>query len=564
MTHFFRVISFALFLVWAQSLAAQTWIQVEARPNQAEALARAGDYAARVADVNGFRLASGWYAIALGPYSDDKARRLLLQLLAARAVPSDSFLADGSSFAGSFFGPGDAAAALAAPAPAEPLPPVQPGDETPAEARASERLLDREARALVQTALRWEGVYASVIDADFGPGTRRAMALWQEARGYEPTGILTTRQRQELVGGYLDVLRALDMRETTDARAGIRVALPAGMVRFERIEPPFAHYAPAGDFGVRVILISQTGDADTLGALYDILQTLEIVPLDGPRELRRDSFSIDGGNERIVSHSFARLAEGTVKGFVLVWPAGDDRRFRLALDAMQASFAPLDGVLPDTAAGAQDIDLLAGLEIRRADRARSGFYVDSAGGVLTTTEAVRQCARITLDDEAEADIAAEDGALGLALLRPRQTLAPVSVARLAAAEPRLQSDVAVAGYSYGGALTAPSVTFGRLADVKGLDGDTRIQRLEIGNEPGDAGGPVFDGSGAVLGMLLEPDSGARLLPAGVAFAADAPALAEFLSANGVSAAAADPDAAMAPEDLALLAADLTVLVSCWN
>ncbi len=100
--------------------------------------------------------------------------------------------------------------------------------------------------------------------------------------------------------------------------------------------------------------------------------------------------------------------------------------------------------------------------------------------------------------------------------------------------------------------------------MKGLDGDIRVQRLEVASEPGDAGGPVFNGSGAVMGMLLDREDGARKLPGNVAFAADAPVLAEFLQANGLDAPAADGADEIAPEDLTLLAADMTVLVSCWN
>ena len=169
-----------------------------------------------------------------------------------------------------------------------------------------------------------------------------------------------------------------------------------------------------------------------------------------------------------------------------------------------------------------------------------------------------------LNDEVQAEVVAEFPALGLALLRPAEPRTPIQVARLAINEPRLQSDIVVAGYSFGGVLSAPSLTFGTLADLKGLDGDVRVQRLAVTNEPGDAGGPVFDASGAVLGMLLDTSEGARKLPGDVAFAADAPVLAEFLSEHGVSAAASDAIEAMAPEDLTLLAADLTVLVSCWN
>lgn len=559
---FMRVAAFLLVAIWGQLASAQTWVQIEAQPNETQALVRAADYASRLPDVNGFRLNSGWYAVVLGPYSEDEARGVLLQLRGQRAIPSDAFIADGRNFRDPIFGSGDRTA-LVAPT----TEPLEPGEETLAEAQRGERDLTREDREIIQIALRWEGFYNSIIDASFGAGTRRAMAAWQEAKRYEPTGVLTTLQRRELIDNYRNALASLDMRPVNDAQAGISIDMPAGLVAFDRYEPPFAHYAPRTDDGVRVLLISQTGDQFTLTALFDIMQTLEIVPMDGRRNVGASEFTLTGANDKIMSHTFARVTGGAVKGFTLVWPSGDDKRFQLALAMMEQSFRPTEGVLPDTlgTGGAnQNIDLLAGLEIRRPERSRSGFFIDSAGGVLTTTEAVRQCTRIVLNEETEADIAAEDTGMGLALLRPREELAPLSVARLAAAEPRIKSDIALAGYTYGGILPAPSLTYGTLADIKGLDGDDRVQRLEIASEDGDTGGPVFDGSGAVMGMLLPRDPGTRQLPGSVAFAADAPVLAEFLSANGINPAAADAGDPMAPEDLTLLAADLTVLVSCWN
>ena len=557
--------SFAVFLAffWAQAAFAQSWVQVEAQPNEARAMERANDYANLIDGVSSYRLRSGWYAIVVGPFaSEDSARGELLALRGRRLIPNDSFVADGRNFGEQVFGSDTIARPLE---PAEPLPPLQAGEETPEEARRSERLLSREERAQIQTALKWEGFYNSVIDASFGAGTRRAMAAWQEDRRYEPTGILTTLQRRELVDGYLSVLNALDMRPVIDTNAGIEVDMPTGLVTFDRYETPFVHYKPATDDGVKAFLISQSGDRNTLTALYDILQTLEVVPVDGPRTLRSEDFFIEGQNDEIQSYTYARLSSGTVKGFSLIWPAGDTKRFTLARDAMLTSFALREGVLPDTAGtGVQDIDLLAGLEIRRADRTRSGFYIDRDGAVLTTTEAVRQCGRIMVNDEVRAEVVAEFPALGLALLRPSEPQTPIQVARLATQEPRLQSDIALAGYSFGGLLSAPSISFGTLADIKGLDGDTRVKRLSVTNAPGDAGGPVFDGSGAVLGMLLDAQSGTRTLPGDVAFAAKAPVLAEFLSQNGVNPAASDSAEELAPEDLTLLAADLTVLVSCWN
>ncbi len=208
---------------------------------------------------------------------------------------------------------------------------------------------------------------------------------------------------------------------------------------------------------------------------------------------------------------------------------------------------------------------MSGLEIRRPEKSRSGFYVTDAGAVLTTTEAVDACARITLDESYDAQVAARDTGLGLALLQPTAPLAPLEVAAFLAYEPRLQSELSVAGYSYGGRLSSPTLTYGTLADVRGLNGEPAISRLEIRAQDGDTGGPILEQGGAVVGMLLASPSGdGQLLPTDVGFFAKAATLVDFLAANGVTAISTPTSAAMTPYDLSNHAADLTVLVSCWN
>lgn len=549
-------------MLWATAAVAQgsAWVQIEAHPDQARGQQRAEFYASGLPDVEAYRLSSGWYAVALGPYSEAEAINVLSQLRASGRIPRDSFLANGANFRTQFF------ASTPGVAPVETVVvPLVAGEETQAEARVSERSLSRQDRALVQVALRWEGVYTSAIDADFGPGTRRAMAAWQQANGFEATGVMTTRQRQGMLKAYREAVAALDMTPTIETTMGVEIDLPLGLVTFDRFEPPFAQYRATSGDDMQVLLISQTGDRGTLASLYEVMQTLEIVPLDGSRTLRRNDFTLTGHNDRIISYTYARLDGGAIKGFSLVWPVDDAKRQRLALQAMQESFLPVEGVLSDAiGSAAQDIDLLAGLAIRRPERARSGFYVDTAGAVLTTASAVDQCTRVTVGEDIPMTVGAVDGDLGVAYLTPQKSITPLAVARMAQVEPRLQSDIAVAGFSFGGILTAPSLTYGTFSDVKGLDGDVRVQRLEVLSEPGDAGGPVFEASGAVMGMLLDAESGARQLPGSVAFALDASVLAEFLATNGLAMPASAAESDMAPEDLTILAADMTVLVSCWN
>ncbi|MEP1328349.1 trypsin-like peptidase domain-containing protein [Pseudophaeobacter sp.] len=585
----------------AQQNAQETvWIQIAARPSLATAQQEAQDFAARLPDVAGFALGGGWYGVLIGPYTREDADRVLQVYQGENQIPRDSFIALPANLRSQFYPLGTDAAqatqsatqsatqpATQSPAPAQPaatsaaepvivaqeaaepavtLPETTLPDESPAEARRSERLLSRAERQDLQIALKAAGFYNAAIDGAFGRGTRGSMSDWQLSKGYEATGVLTTAQRKVLLDDYNAPLISVGMRRISDAKAGISLEIPAKEVAFDKYEPPFAHYESTGDLGVQLLLISQRGDKSTLYGLYDIMQTLEIVPLEGPRERKGNSFTLEGRNGNITSFTQASLKNGEIKGFTLIWPAGDEARRARVLAAMQASFERQDGVLDD-AAGAdiqQDIDLVSGLEIRKPRMSRSGFFVSADGVVITTSDVVQGCTRITLDHGYAAEIAANDVENGMAILRPTQDLAPMAVAELSAQSPRLQSEIAVSGFSYEGVLGAPSLTWGKLADVKNLDGNTGIARLELAAQPGDAGGPVVDSTGAVLGMLLPQEIKGKQLPAGVSFAVNAAALRSALEAAGVTPQNQTGGSALPNQALVHRATGMTVLVSCWE
>lgn len=551
------------------------WVQIEAQPSLTAAERAVRDYAGTLGDVNGFSLGGGWYGIALGPYTPEVAQQVLDDLRRNGEIPRDSYIAATDAYQQQFWPVGATALTdlQAAPAPeqtqtSEPivLAEPEPADETPREARASEAQLNRQEREMLQVALKWAGFYDAAIDGAFGRGTRGSMAAWQEANGFESTGVLTTLQRAELLRQYNAVLEGLDLTIVADAQAGIEMKLPLGVVEFDKYEYPFAHYNATGDLNARVLLISQSGDAATMAGLYDIMQTLEIVPLDGPRERNSDNFRLIGENADIISHTEVSLRSGEIKGFTLIWPTGDEERRTRLLAEMQNSFARLDGVLEPSDSGndAQSVDLLSGLEIRKPRVSRSGFYINDSGTAVTTAEAVDGCTRITLDELHDAQIVAQNSDLGIAIVRPVEPLAPMSFASFQEDIPRLQSEVAVSGYSFEGLLNSPTLTFGRLEDIKGLRGETDLKRLALAHLPGDAGGPVLDAAGAVLGMLLPRAVSDRQLPGDVSFAAGAAAIRAVLQEQGLGARSQQDGSSLDPVDLTKLATGMTVLVSCWD
>ena len=556
----------------------QAWVQIEAQPTLAEATERARAYSAVFPNVAGYALSSGWYGIVLGPYGSEDAAVTLRDLRREGLIASDSFVADGRNFRERYWPDGAAPVAplpepdpvaevTAAEPEAAPLP--QMPEETPDESRSAEAALTAPEREELQAALHWFGFYSAAIDGAFGPGTRTAMAAWQEANALTASGILTTAQRATLLAAYRAAMAELGLQRVTETEAGIEIDLPMAMIRFDRYEPPFVRYAEVDGSGVSALLISQPGDATTLFGLYDLLQTLEIVPPGGERSRGEGSFQITGRNDRIESYSYAELSGGLVKGFTLVWPVKDTAKMTRVLDAMKASFRPVGdraldpGLAPMDAA--QRDGMLTGLEVRRPTLSRSGFFITATGTVLTTVDVLQSCARVTIDGDLPMTVALSDAQSGLAVLVPERPLAPPGVAAFQTAPERIGTEVAVAGYPYEDRLTSPAMTFGSVEALEGLDGEAGLKRLNLPALPGDAGGPVVDGTGAVIGMMLpRTQDAARQLPPEVSFALAAARIEMVLKPQGIVLGMAPAQGALPPEDLSRRARGMTVRVSCWN
>ncbi len=120
---------FASLLAAPVSAQENTWLQIEAQPSLNTAMDRARAYAALFPDVEGYKLGTGWYGIALGPASKDEAAARLLDLRRQNLIPSDSYLSDGRSYGQKFWpvgidttptAPAEPDVAAVEPPPAEP------------------------------------------------------------------------------------------------------------------------------------------------------------------------------------------------------------------------------------------------------------------------------------------------------------------------------------------------------------------------------------------------------------------------------------------------------------
>ncbi|MBK5926230.1 hypothetical protein CCR87_02485, partial [Rhodobaculum claviforme] len=98
-------------VVWLAALAGPgaraqeaAYLQIEARPDIAQARAAAARHAATLDNVVGYALGTGWYAIAVGPFADRAAAAQMgRSLRSAGMVPSDAFVVPAGRTAARFW-----------------------------------------------------------------------------------------------------------------------------------------------------------------------------------------------------------------------------------------------------------------------------------------------------------------------------------------------------------------------------------------------------------------------------------------------------------------------------
>lgn len=608
----FELLSMSILLVvagaiarpdWGQSQAQQTnWIQIESKNNIRETRDRARFFAQNLPNAKAFQTASGWYAIVVGPYGAAEAVAELARLKSQNRVPGDSFISDGASFRGQLWplstnsgatttaeAPATEATTTTAPdttttvepttiAASEPAqtdtstPAAQTGpipDEDLTATKRLERTWNSEQKKLYQTYMVWTGDYNAAIDGSYGRGTRAAIKGFQTREGYQDTGYLTEGQANLLKTRYDTTIARIGLEPLRDLDAGVEISYPANLVEFGRFEPPFVHYKPKADSRVKMMLISQTGGRDMLTGLYDIMSTFDYIPPDGYRKKKRNWFVLSGRNDTVVSYTYARTKGGIIKGFTLIWPPKLDTEMQPLATAMYNSFTPLDAYVLDETLGYgqsadQPVDLTSGLDTAAPDFAATGFIINAEGVVLTDANTVKACKRVTIGDGRELSVVDGPTKLGLAVLRPKKPFSPKSYALFSDEAVDLGAAISIAGFSFPDVMERATLNYGTITDTNGLSGDNKALRVSAFLEHGDAGGPVLDDRGAVIGMDLKKPSADMGLPEYVNFALKSGEIVALLDQYQLTYGTSRAFDPVVPEDLAYMASNFTVKVSCWK
>ena len=564
------------------------WIQIEAQPSLLEAETRARIYAQEFPDTQAHSIGSGWYAITLGPLPEDEADLRMSQLRARAAIPRDSFLATGANYRQRIYPIGPAPAAVtaaqtfeaeviqeeatqvsvvetaesAAPEQASPEQSITVPDETLSEARESEGLLSPDEKMDLQRYLQWAGYYNSTIDASFGRGTRRSMAAWQTDNGHEDTGVLTTAQREKLRAQYFAIFDGLGLETHRDLEAGISIDLPKEVVAFDAYAAPLAHFkAQDASSPAQIFLISAAGNRGDLAAIYGVLPTLSIVPMNIEKSLNKDRFVITGAGTSTLAFITASHKGGEIKGFGLIWPNQNEEKFDRLVAHMRKSFETFPGTLdPSLSVAINDSETEFGVAIRKPAFVKSAVFVSDQGHAMTDTSNLENCSALTIGGTYDAEIIARSET-GAGLLSPKSEFNPISYAKLGDAV-RKGDKTFLSSYPYGGRLGLASVTQATVIETTDLSGNAEKFRLDFLAEPGDLGGAVLDQSGNLTGILVSRDDTGRILPNNVNFAAATDALASMMQSAGLRFRTGKTNRL---DDVALIASAQNILtpIECW-
>ncbi len=197
----------------------------------------------------------------------------------------------------------------------------------------------------------------------------------------------------------------------------------------------------------------------------------------------------------------------------------------------------------------------------------SGVVVSAAGDIVSNEHVINNCARIRVQPGSlPAKLVAKDAKNDLALLRLEgNALAPV---RLRSGRGlRLGDDVVAIGYPLRGVLSSgPIVTMGIVNAMSGSNNDTSAFQMSATVQPGSSGGPIFDRSGLLVGIVR-----ARLLSTNAAnaqnvnFGINLATVQGFLDAHSVDYALLTPPASApaAVGDMVATAQKAAVQIECY-
>lgn len=204
----------------------------------------------------------------------------------------------------------------------------------------------------------------------------------------------------------------------------------------------------------------------------------------------------------------------------------------------------------------------------------TGFVVSASGHVVTNNHVINGCVgdiRGNLTGEAGMvlRVVSSDANNDLALLQAPSTTTFKEFARIRDRSIRSGDSVVAIGFPFHGLLTSDfTVTTGIVSSLSGMRNDSRFLQISAPVQPGNSGGPLFDTTGQIVGVVTGKLDGLRVaaatgnIPENINFAIKTGALRDFLDNSVVPYQTAEPKGEIKTTDIAGNARPYTMLISC--
>ena len=446
------------------------------------------------------------------------------------------------------------------------------------------RLLTDQEKRLLQAGLAFANVYNGLIDGAWGSGSQRALERYTAESG----GSAAFVTNADAVLAAMEAFTAINAegweRQYVSALDMSFLVPTAALVDGEPSDA-FVNLNVSGR-SIGYSMTIDTGAAAETYHAYTARQAVgEVYTVRRPKLWITSARTPDG----VTLYTRSDLRAG---GWSTLMISGADRdagALAAITGSIEPGYAPAIGISPGRLA--TGVEVLArivaeaeaperpvtpapGANVAKADPAPTpspsgsgtGFIVTETGYVLTNQHVVSGCGSLTVDGHS-ATVLAEDGVFDLALLQV-DALSGATVAPFAGSPARLNSDVTVVGFPLSGLLGGLNVTRGAVTSTKGIGGDGINMQISAPVQPGNSGGPVLNGAGQVVGVVVARLSDSYAMesygsvPQNVNFAIRGEIAKLFLAQNGVEPVVIAAGTALPPEDIAEVAQGFTRLILC--
>jgi S1-C subfamily serine protease len=198
----------------------------------------------------------------------------------------------------------------------------------------------------------------------------------------------------------------------------------------------------------------------------------------------------------------------------------------------------------------------------------TGFFVSNNGEILTNNHVVAGCHNLTIKNGQPVQVISRDSASDLALVKADLKPDQIAVFRSGPA-PRIGDTVVVFGFPLPGILSSEgNVSTGILSATTGLQNDIRFVQISAPVQPGNSGGPVFDTSGHVIGVVVAKLDALRVaqftgdVPQNVNFAVHWSEVRALLDDQGVRYKKLPSQQAIGTRAIAKIGAEISVTLDC--